>query len=84
MVRLRVYGFFSACTGIRTHGTQAENQLRHKQAWRKGNFWGSGSVLGRRAFPGQKSKLKVQSSRKAPIGKRQGLPLRAETFVHGH
>ena len=53
MVRLRVDGFFSACTGVRTHGAQAESQLRHNQALRKGNFWGCMSVLGRRAFSDQ-------------------------------
>ena len=52
MVRLRVYGFFSACTGIRTHGAQAENQLRHKKPPRKGNFWAKRSVLGRRVSVG--------------------------------
>src|SRR6266487_2975243 len=65
MVRLRVDGFFSACTGVRTHGAQAESQLRHNRASRKGKFSGCEGP-----YCAGGHKFQAQSSRKAPIAKR--------------
>jgi hypothetical protein len=59
-VRLRVYGFFSAFAGIRTHGAQAGTQLRHKQGGRKAIFLG----CARPVASGQANRTKPDKARR--------------------